>query len=121
MCVQPLICDAQRARHGRRVVGNHGRAVRARDREALATLAQRIRDPVQLGFGVGQQHAELVAAHPVRDPERRRRLRELGREAGEQGVAGRMAERVVVRLETVEVEDRQGPAFAVPGTLELVL
>ena len=55
----------------------------------------------------GQHGAELVAAQPVGLAVGRDRSGQLGSEAGEQGVAGGMAEGVVVALEAVEVEEHQ--------------
>ena len=54
----------------------------------------------------GEQHAELVAAH-AEGLARLADLGELGAEALEQQVARRVAERVVVGLEAVEVEERE--------------
>ena len=63
--------------------GQRDDAVRAADREALAVLGERrggSRDDRlgELGAGV-EQHAELVAAHPVGAAARRRRAREVAR------------------------------------------
>ena len=55
----------------------------------------------------GHDEAELVAAQPVRAAPAAVSRRELRAEAGEQGVTGRVAERVVVPLEAVEVEEHQ--------------
>jgi hypothetical protein len=51
------------------------------------------------------QHAELVAAHPVRDRVAGERAGEPVPEPHEQRVAGRVAEGVVVALEAVEVDE----------------
>jgi hypothetical protein len=110
---------AQSRRHRRRVVGDQGGAVGARDHEAFAGLAQRIGNPAQLRFRRRQEHAELVAAHPVRNSDRRRAGRKFRREAGEQGIAGGMSEGVVGRLEAVEVEEGQHPPFSGTHTIEL--
>ena len=55
----------------------------------------------------GDQHAELVAAHAVGTPVGLDRGAQLAGEAGEQRVAGRVAEAVVVALEAVQVEDHE--------------
>ena len=121
MGIQPLVGDAQGCRNGRRIVGDHGGAIGARDHEAFAALTQRVGNPVQLRLRRRQEHAELVATHPVRDPHRSRGGRKLCREAGEQGIAGGMSEGVVVRLEAVQVEEGQHPPLAGAYTIELVL
>ena len=60
------------------------------------------------------EHAELVAAEPVGRSRRRRSTASSAvGEAREQRVAGRVAERVVVDLEAVEVEDREQPRLGV--------
>src|SRR5207247_3971515 len=68
-----------------------------------------------------RQHAELVAAEPVGATLALDRGVEPVRDASEQGVAGRVAERVVVRLEAVEVEDdqREGQPVIAERSVEL--
>jgi hypothetical protein len=94
-----------------RVGGQQRGAVGRGDREAVAVLAQRVaggldrvEDPGRLG---AREHAELVAAHPVGGPAGGHRGLQACGEAGQQRVAGGVAEGVVVGLEAVEVEDRQ--------------
>ena len=59
------------------------------------------------GESVGAEDAELVAAHPVGRAAAPDEEAELLAEPAQQHVAGRMAERVVVLLEPVEVEERE--------------
>ena len=63
----------------------------------------------------GQQHAELVAAHAVGGAGAGDVVGELGPQALQQRVAGRVAVGVVVVLEAVEVEERQHRARAMAG------
>ena len=62
-----------------------------------------------------EQHAELVAAHPVGRSGAGDVRPELGPEALQQSIAGRVAVGVVVVLEPVEVEERQHGAPSWPG------
>ena len=68
--VHPLVGDAQRERRVARFVRQHHGAVRGLDREALALLGQRRGRQRDDRLGVRRarhhQHAELVAADPVR-------------------------------------------------------
>ena len=86
-------------------------AVGRGDRELLAGLAERVggdRDDLLDAVGVDVEHgAELVAAEPVGVAVGRDLGAELRAEAREQRVAGEVAERVVVALEAVEVEEHQ--------------
>ena len=85
----------------------------AGDRERLAVLAQSARAAAaSRSSAVARvergEHAELVAAEPVGAAVRLRRpSASFAAETGEQGVARRMAEGVVVALEAVEVEERE--------------
>src|SRR5206468_7529734 len=97
------------------------RTIGARDVEALAALAERLCNPVDVGLGLRQQHAELVAAHPVRRAGRLDRRRELPRETRQQGISGGMAERVVVCLEAVEIEKHEHPRLLLARGLDLRL
>ena len=87
--------------------GTTTRPCEAPIREAVAVLAQRV-DGAPSTSGVvvvsapSSEQAELVAAEPVGAPPTRG---QRGREPAQQRVAGRMAERVVVVLEAVEVEE----------------
>ena len=97
---------------GRLVGQDHG-AERARHLETLAVLGESgdrgvdqapcLRSPRRC------EQAEFVAAEPVRAPVRTGDERELRSQPRQQRVAGRVAERVVVRLEAVEVVDREHP------------
>ena len=75
------------------------------------------------GFGAGRlnrgQDAELVTAHPVGVADSVHGGRQALAEAGEKRVAGRMAERVVVLLEAVEVEEREHDAALAAGVRQL--
>ena len=96
------------------LLGDEDRPERRSDREAVAFLAEcvrRVRQQV-LDVDVGvRQDEELVAAEAVCRL-RRHRLRESRCKPDEQGVPGRVAERVVVLLETVEVEEDHQPRLA---------
>ena len=75
------------------------------------------------GLGAGRldrgQDAELVTAHPVRVADSVHRGREALAEAGEERVAGRVAERVVVLLEAVEVEECEHDTALAAGVRQL--
>src|SRR5581483_383420 len=81
------------------------------DREALAALAEARRgrgaDPVEVDQRAVEEDAELVAAEAERLAAIAHGAAEPRAQAGEQHVAGAVAERVVVRLEAVEVEQQQ--------------
>ncbi len=106
--VHALVGDAQG------VVGAVGfgrerdRAVGAADPEAVALLGERERGAVEERDGILgpdlEEHAELVAAHAEDLPAGADVFAQVGAEAGEEDVARRMAEGVVVVLEAVEVE-----------------
>ncbi len=78
--------------------------------ESAATLACTSASIV-LG-GVAQEHAELVAAHPVGGAVGGDDRPQLVAEARQQGVAGGVAEGVVVALEAVEVVQHELPRLA---------
>ena len=71
---------------------------RGRGRDRLAGLMR-----------AGRDHAELVSAQTVGATVGRDRGLEALGELGQERVTGRMAEAVVVRLEAVEVEEREDP------------
>ena len=101
------------------------RAVRATDGEAFAFLRQCCRSTfckiVRLAVLDAGQHAELVAAESVGATLAVDRRAEPARDASEQRVARGVAERVVVRLESVQVEDdeRERRAFVRQRSIEL--
>ncbi len=109
--VQPLVRHVQRVARVARFLGEQNGAERAADLEADSTFRERCARLVDQGLGLafdqGHDQAELVAAEPVRTVHRCRDGRELRAETGEEGVTCRVAERVVVPLEPVEVEDHQ--------------
>ena len=88
------------------------RAVGAADLEALAALGQRARRrPTTSGSATSSPGVNSAqnSSPPMRNavPRPRRKRGEAGAEADEQRVARRVAERVVVVLEAVEVEQHQ--------------
>ena len=88
------------------------RAVGAADPEALALLAQaparrRRAASTRSSEARLEQRAELVAAHAEDGPARAEVLAQVAAQAGQQDVAGGVAEGVVVVLEAVEVEQRE--------------
>ena len=93
------------------LVGEHDRAERRLDLEPFAPLGESGAGAVdeRLGLAVldSGEEAELVAAEPVGRAVRAGHGRELLAEPREQRVAGRVAERVVVALEAVEVEEHE--------------
>ena len=109
--VEASVGHGQRRARGLRLLGQDRRAEGGGDGEAGALFLERGhgRRHVRLGLARRRrsEHAELVAAEPVRLTVGRRSLRELRCETREQGVAGGMPERVVVVLEPVQVEDDQ--------------
>ena len=78
-------------------------------------------DRVVIGRAGVDQHAELVAAHAVCAADPVDGLGEVAAERRQQRVAGRMAVRVVVVLEAVEVEERERCRRRLGGALDLVL
>ncbi len=111
MDVHALVGELQRVGDLGSLARHLCRPERAGDLEALAVLAQGLAggdgDLVGALEASLREHRELVAAEPVGLGAALHRLGELAAEADQQRVAGRMAERVVVGLEAVEVEDRQ--------------
>ena len=114
--VHALVGDAQRLagvvrpRRARAIAPNEQVMAKpspcsVRARGAVGALRDGIRSDAE-------QHAELVAAHAVGRAGADDVLAELGSEALQQGVAGRVAVGVVVVLEAVEVEERQHGALA---------
>ena len=97
-------------------------AARAGDRERLARLAQaRDRcgaDPLEVDEPSVDEDAELVAAEPVGRAAAGDAPAQPFAEPVEQRVAGGVAERVVVGLEAVEVEQQQEPPRRVPAVEE---
>ena len=100
----------QRVREPARLRGHQHRAVRAADGEAFAFLGQRCRRLVRRSLRARRsrrgQDAELVAAEPVGGPSPSIAA-PSGPRRGQQRVARGVAERVVVRLEAVQVEDHE--------------
>ena len=118
--VHALVGDVERVLGAGGLRRQHHRAVGAGDREAVPVLAERLGgfreqlvDVAVLGRG---EDAELVAAHPVRVATALDGLAERAAQADEEGVAGGVAEDVVVGLEAVEIEDREAGG-AVRGRL----
>ena len=110
LVVHPLICNAQGGRGVAGLVRDPDEAVRDRDLESLAVLAEgggRSRHGERRVALDRQERAELVAAHPVGARQRPDRALEGGSEPGQQRIAGRVAERVVVALEPVQVEENE--------------
>ena len=68
----------------------------------------------------GDEHAELVAAHPERAADALHRAGQPAAEVLDQHVAGDVAEDVVVGLEAVEVEQREPPRAPAGGLLQRV-
>ena len=79
---------------------------------AAAASATTVSARVRLDRG---EHAELVAAHPVGVADPVDGVRQALAEAGQQRVARWMAERVVVLLEAVEIEEREHDAALAAG------
>ena len=91
--VHPQVRCRQHVRRGACLVGKHHRAVRCADREAFAGLGERLgaerRDAVRrLEAAQRREHAELVAAEPVRASPALQRGVELLPEPAQQRVAG---------------------------------
>jgi hypothetical protein len=123
--VHALVGDAQRRgrvlglvreQHGP-VGGGHG--------EALPRLGQgagrAVEDRLDLVLAGRDEGAELVAAEAVGLAVLGDGELELRPEAGQEGVAGEVAEGVVVVLEAVEVEEQEDPRRAVARGLQLDL
>ena len=111
--VHALVREAQGIRRGGYLGRDVRKAVGAADLEHVAGLGERgrgDRDGLRaLAVLVAGEHAELVAAHPVRGATALHRAAERHSQAVQQRVAGRMAEGVVVLLEAVEVEEAENP------------
>ena len=109
--IEPLIGGLQRVSRVGRLVREHDGAERRLDLEPFALLGERGARAVdeRLGLTVRdrREEAELVPAEPISGTFGARYGREFLAEAREQRVAGRVAERVVVALESVEVEQHE--------------
>ena len=109
--VHAFVCKLDRVLQVCRLRRKRHRAIGGAEGEALAALLQRVhrrgQSPLELLLGGAQQHAELIAAQPVRAPVFVHRSLQLGPEASQQCVAGEMALRVVVALEAIQVEQRK--------------
>ncbi len=97
--------------------------MRARHREALAVVGERLGDASDHRRGLlrvtVEERAELVAAHPVGATGRADRLRHPLGQPREERVARRVPVGVVVALEAVEIEEAQHARRGVAGPLEL--
>jgi hypothetical protein len=111
LLIHALVGEQQRRLGSLGVGRQHRDTERAADREALALLGERARregcEAVRGSTGDLGDDAELVAAHAVRGPDPLHRAVQTLAEPGEQRIPGQMAERIVVLLEAVEVEQRQ--------------
>src|ERR1700736_5653888 len=109
--VHALVGETQRLGRLRRFARDRYGAPGRADMKARAMLAQGVaaeRDQVEARTGRPLcKQTELVAAHAVSVEELPRARHEPAAQEGQQRVAGGMAERVVVRLEAVEIEQRQ--------------
>ena len=116
--VEALVRLAERPCRVRRLLGEQDGAEGARHGEPLAVLAERLERVVEQAASQrrvgGSEQAELVAAEPIAASVAGGGLGQLLAETFEQGIAGRVAERVVVSLESVEVVDREEPGLARP-------
>ena len=119
--VHALVGQQQRLVRRRDLGQQHDRAVRASDRERVAVLAQRLDRGGACGVGVRprDEDAELVAAQPIGLARLGDRVGEPPAEAREQRIAGLMAERVVVDLESVQIEERQSHSRHGHGLVEV--
>ena len=105
--IHALIRPLQRFGGGRGLGRQEHEAMCSGDGEAGAVVRKGAGGALDDGLGVRvlrAQDAELVAAHPVRRATARDEAVELLAEARQQGVAGGMAEGIVVVLEAVQVE-----------------
>ncbi len=97
--------------------------MRTADGERVPGIGQRGCGERDDGFGAGRldrgQDAELVTAHPVGVADSVHGGRQALAEAGEKRVARRMAERIVVLLEAVEVEECEHNAALAAGVRQL--
>ena len=105
----PIVRDAERLGQISGLLGHEHRAVGAPHGEALPHLRERGGGALDEaawagGDGLGED-ADLVAAEPVGAAVAGDCVGEPARDTTEQRVAGGVAERVVVGLEAVEVED----------------
>jgi hypothetical protein len=109
--VHPLVGERQREVDRRRLLGEPDETVRGGDGEAFAGLRQRFGAEAccLLGIAAGgiDHDAELVAAEPIRDAVPCGDVAQRAAATGEQGIAGGVAEGVVVRLEPVQVVERE--------------
>ena len=109
--VHAPVRNLERLRCFVRLLGGQDGAERARDLEALASFGQGGArgggQDVDPGGARPAEHAELVAAEPVRRAIGGGRLAKPAAQAGEQRVAGGVAVGVVVLLEAVEVEEHE--------------
>ena len=101
----------RRASAGRRLAGQRDGAVRAADPEALALLGERSAGAVEESPASAPRGSKSTqnSSPPMRKTRARLPMygAQVAAEAGEQGVAGGVAEGVVVVLEAVEVEQRE--------------
>jgi hypothetical protein len=122
--VHAAVGDSQRVRHTIGLVRKQHRPVRTGDGEALALLAEGGCRGVDQRTGPharrGADNAELVAAHPIRAAATGDGGLEAPGEMQEQRIPRRVAERVVVELESVEVEEDQDEGLAGVGTGQLL-
>ena len=111
LVVHSTVHDAERVGDAGRLVRERDGAVGSRDLEAGSLLFERHRGSGGEGIDALRAHAcqdaELVTADAVDLALARHGFAELLRDPGEERVAGGMAERVVVGLEPVEVEQHQ--------------
>ena len=110
--VPALIGEPKRSRRVPRLDGKDDRPVRARHREPLTVVGERLGDAGdhrrdRLSVTV-EERAELVAAHPVGATVRADRLGHPLGQSSEERVACRVPVRVVVALEPIR--DRRAPA-----------
>jgi hypothetical protein len=121
--VHAAVGDAERLRDPVGLLRQEHGSVRAGDHEALAFVAERGGRRVDQGARPDARcradHAELVTAHPIRARAPRDCVTEVRGETDEQRVARGVAERVVVGLEAVEVEQDQSERMLAVGPLEL--
>ena len=108
--VHPAVREAQSCTRIAGLLGQEDHPARAADREAIAVRTERRgsrSDRIADMMRAGRDDAELVSAQTVGGTVGRDRDLEAPGELSQQRVTGRMAEAVVVRLETVEVEERE--------------
>ena len=84
---------------------------------SASAVARLLEERVRIAHRGGDQHAELIAAQPVDGPMGLDRFPQTAPEPREQRIPGDMPERVVVALESVEVEEPQECGLVVARTL----